>query len=99
MQRAAAAGLQAALRAFRVVALVGARQVGKTTLARSGAAGPRGFVSLDDLGVLAAARGDPQGFVKGLRTPVTIDEFQRAPGLLLAIKQRVDEEDARGRSC
>ena len=42
--------------------------------------------------VLAAAQSDPKGFVAGLERPVVVDEAQRAPGLMLAIKAAVDED-------
>ncbi len=58
------------------------------TLVR-GVAG-RSYFTLDDLGAYEAARRDPQGFVSGLPRPVTLDEVQRVPELLLAIKGEVD---------
>lgn len=75
----------------RIVAIVGPRQSGKTTLARRIAA-DRGlpFISLDDEQFRQFAMEDPNGFVRGHRRAV-IDEIQRAPGLILAIKQAVDE--------
>ncbi|MCB8835703.1 AAA family ATPase, partial [Escherichia coli] len=45
---------------------------------------------------LNAAKADPKGFIRGLDR-VTIDEIQRAPGLLLAIKESVDEDPRPGR--
>ena len=45
---------------------------------------------------LAAARSDPAGFVRGLKQAV-IDEVQRAPDLLLSIKESVDKDQAPGR--
>ncbi len=84
--------LERALRAFPVVVVVGMRKTGKTTLVLrfgNGRAGARVYVTLDDLPTLAAAREDPQGFVDGLARPVTIDEVQRVPPLLLAIKRKV----------
>jgi uncharacterized protein len=39
----------------------------------------------------------PTGFVADLRTPVAIDEVQRAPDLLLAIKRSVDQDQRPGR--
>jgi predicted AAA+ superfamily ATPase len=79
-----------ALAQFRVVAIAGARQVGKSTLAQ-GIAG-RHYVTLDDVGVLEAASADPRGFVARLPVPATIDEIQRVPALLLAIKEAVDRD-------
>ncbi len=76
---------------FTVVAIVGARQVGKSTLAQIiGKKQKRFYISLDDLGVLEAAQKDPHGFIDNLVKPVTIDEIQRVPQLLIAIKRYVD---------
>lgn len=82
----------------RVVFIAGARQVGKTTLAKDIAERdhPMHSISLDDEGSLAAARSDPVGFIAGAPTPVLIDEIQRAPKLLLAIKSVVDRDDTPG---
>ena len=49
------------------------------------------------LPVLAAATDDPTSFVAGLTGPVVLDEIQRAPGLLLAIKASVDRDRSAGR--
>jgi uncharacterized protein len=82
----------------RVVCLLGARQSGKTTLVRAIADGehPARYVSLDDPVALELARTDPAGFVAG-PDRLAIDEVQRAPDLLLAIKRVVDSDHARGR--
>ncbi len=82
-----AAPLEAALRALPVVALTGARQTGKTTLAR-GLKGRRAYRSLDDLGVLGQARSDPDSLLA--MRPLTLDEVQRAPEVLLSLKRLVD---------
>ncbi len=77
--------------------LVGARQTGKTTLAQSAdVARGRRFVSLDDFSALDLARRDPASLVSG-SGPVTIDEIQRAPQLLPAIKREVDRTREPGR--
>lgn len=47
--------------------------------------------------MLSAAALDPQGFVRSLPQRIVIDEVQRAPELLLAIKLAVDEDRAPGR--
>jgi hypothetical protein len=82
----------------RVVALLGARQAGKSTVARMLASErlPAEYLTLDDEPVLSLASGDPRGFVAGLGRRTIIDEVQRAPELLLAIKSRVDRDSAPG---
>ena len=88
--------ISTALQDTRVVLVVGPRQAGKTTLARLFSTRERPYLTLDDAATLAAARSDPTGFVRGLKQAV-IDEVQRAPGLLLAIKESVDKDPAPGR--
>ncbi len=85
-----------ALQDTRVVLVVGPRQAGKTTLAKLYANADRPYITLDDPATLAAARSDPTGFIRGLKQAV-IDEVQRAPDLLLAIKESVDKDQAPGR--
>ena len=85
--------LQAALKALPVVVLTGARQTGKTTLAQA-LPQKRSFVSLDDLGVLGQAQTDPDSLLAF--RPVTVDEVQRAPELLLPIKRQVDRQRKAG---
>lgn len=86
------------LEASRAVGLVGSRQVGKTTLARRllRERYPAVYVTMDDDPVRASATFDPVGFVAGLTGPTIIDEIQRAPALMLALKQRLDTDDRRG---
>jgi uncharacterized protein len=88
--------VRAALRDTRVVAISGPRQSGKTTLARRFAQQGRSYLTLDNQSTLAAAKSDPVAFIRGLER-VIIDEVQRAPDLLLAIKQSVDENPRPGR--
>src|SRR5262245_3157729 len=88
------AHLRRALAQFRVVAVIGPRQVGKSTLVEH--LPGRHFVTLDDLGALSAAQADPRGFISLLPLPATIDEIQRVPELLLAIKEIVDREQRPG---
>jgi predicted AAA+ superfamily ATPase len=98
LSRHARPDLTRALAESRAVALIGARQVGKSTLARDLAANefPAQYISLDDEVAVNTARADPRGFVAKIEGPTVIDEVQRAPGLLLAIKERLDLNQARG---
>ncbi|MFL5294355.1 MAG: ATP-binding protein [Myxococcales bacterium] len=81
------------------VMIVGARQTGKTTLAKGLAEGPwrASYVTFDDPTSLEAALGDPVGFVAALVQPVVIDEIQKAPSLLPAIKSTIDAHRKPGR--
>ena len=77
-----------------VVMVVGARQVGKSTLTGELASS---MYTLDDLATLAAAQADPVGFVAHLPDGALIDEIQRAPELLLPVKASVDRDRRPGR--
>jgi predicted AAA+ superfamily ATPase len=70
------------------VMVVGARQVGKSTLVRT--IRPEPYVTLDTATTRAGATTDPDGFVAGLPSPVALDEVQRVPELFLAIKAAID---------
>ena len=85
-----------ALRDTPVVILNGPRQCGKTTLVGQLIGGHRSYLTLDDDTVLASARSDPAGFLRGLDR-VSLDEVQRAPELLRAIKRAVDQDRRPGR--
>lgn len=88
--------LRAALQDTPIVALNGPRQSGKTTLAKYVAGAEYTYLTLDDATVLEAAKTDPTGFVRGLDRAV-IDEIQRAPDLMLALKKAVDDDRRPGR--
>ena len=85
------------LDAFPVVAVIGPRQVGKSTLVQTGPKlSERRYVTLDDFDVLGAAEKDPRAVIEG-RDRITVDEVQRCPGLLRAIKADVDRNRQPGR--
>lgn len=73
----------------------GPRQCGKTTLVRQ-YEGEMAYFSLDDPALLAAVQADPLGFVKRLDRAI-IDEVQRAPQLLVALKLAIDSDRRPGR--
>jgi len=85
-----------AVRRFRVVAMTGARQTGKSTLLRSLFAKTHRYLTLDDPAQLALALRDPKLFLQEHPGPVIIDEIQYAPGLLPYIKMEVDQNQRRG---
>ncbi len=97
--RHARALLVEALSDTRVVYMMGARQVGKSTLAALVAEHdhPARMLTLDDRATRVGALADPTGFVAGLDSPAVIDEVQRAPDLLLAVKEAVDRDPRPGR--
>lgn len=82
-----------------VVLLHGARQTGKSTLVRSLSECEfrAQYHTLDDLDSLAAARRDPIGFIAGIKGNAIIDEVQRVPELIPAIKASVDTDRRPGR--
>lgn len=94
LRRNLTSSLLEALSDTPVVLLNGARQVGKSTLVQSLTSNGHsaGYFTLDDATVLAAATGDPAGFLAGVGGPVILDEVQRAPDLFLAIKAAVDRD-------
>lgn len=94
--RIAEARIREALCDTPVVLIAGPRQAGKTTLARQFATNEKRYLTLDDELTLLAARQDPVGLIRSLDTAI-IDEVQRAPQLLLAIKKTVDEDRRPGR--
>ncbi len=79
-----------------VVLVAGPRQAGKTTMVSHIAGQEMRYLTLDDDVTLLAAREDPAGLVRSLDRAV-IDEIQRAPELLPAIKKSVDEDRRSGR--
>ncbi|NJD68200.1 MAG: hypothetical protein C3F12_03135 [Candidatus Methylomirabilota bacterium] len=82
--------IKEALQDMPVVVVTGLRQTGKSTLLKmeSGLKGRR-YINFDDFAYFAAAREDPERFVPNDQ-PVTIDEAQKCPEILTAIKKVVD---------
>jgi len=85
------------LQQFPVVVVAGARQTGKSTLVQNlPSAGARSYCTLDDLDTLARAERFPETLLEQADL-VTLDEVQRAPEILLAIKRAVDKNRRKGR--
>jgi uncharacterized protein len=85
--------LRSALRVLPVSVLTGARQTGKTTLAKA-IQPSRAYFTLDEIGVLDQAERNPDSLLT--TRPVILDEVQRAPQLLLAVKRAVDQRRRAG---
>ncbi|CAA6800688.1 MAG: ATPase [uncultured Sulfurovum sp.] len=85
--------LETALEISPIVLLSGARQVGKSTLSFKLFTN---YAILDDVDLRLTAIENPKGFLKRLEKPVCIDEIQKAPNLLEAIKLDVDKERVNG---
>lgn len=90
------AALGQRLQAMPAVVVTGARQTGKSTLVKMQSPESRPYYSLDDIDVLDLARRNPEALVEGAAN-VTLDEVQREPGLLLAVKRAIDTDRRPGR--
>ncbi len=88
----------AADRFFKAILVIGARQVGKSTMLRHLAEEQeRTIVTMDDDFVRELALHDPRLFFQTYKPPVLIDEIQKAPNLLEHIKVMCDASEERGR--
>jgi uncharacterized protein len=95
--RAASGVVARRLEVMPAVVLMGARQTGKSTLARELIPEPaRSYRTLDDFGVRAQAREAPDDLVNR-DAWLTLDEVQREPDVLIAIKRAIDGERRAGR--
>lgn len=89
--------VEEALSVFPIVIVTGARQTGKSTLIHSLLTSTgREYLTLDDIEILERAEKEPDVLV-ATRKPLTLDEIQRSPRLLLAIKRAVDRDRRPGR--
>jgi predicted AAA+ superfamily ATPase len=90
------ASIMESLKTMRVTLLAGSRQCGKTTLAKYLAKKGFAYRTLDDEFFLKSALADAPEFIKHDQRTMIIDEVQRAPDLLLAIKLTVDKNKRYG---
>lgn len=95
LPRAAGQALEEALGRFPIVVITGARQTGKSTLVQTlPVLAGRPYLTLDDPELRDQARADPES-VLARSTRLILDEVQRAPDLLLAVKRAVDRDRPR----
>lgn len=85
-----------ASRHYPVVMVCGQRQVGKSTMLNHLREPERGYVTLDDGNARRLATTDPALFFETYGYPLLIDEFQRAPSILLEMKNIVDKKALNG---
>jgi predicted AAA+ superfamily ATPase len=82
-------------REFKILAILGPRQSGKTTLVRSEFA-QKPYVNLEELDQRRLAEEDPRAFLSRFPEGAVIDEAQRAPSLFSYLQTRVDASKRRG---
>lgn len=97
LERTISSKIQSLCEDFKVLMLIGARQVGKTTLLRAMKEDGRTYVTLDERLAYATANADTSNFFSFYPLPALIDEIQRAPDLFLEIKYQVDKSDEKNR--
>jgi uncharacterized protein len=93
--RVQATKLKGLAKSFPVVSLIGPRQSGKTTIARS-VFSDYAYISLEELDNRTYACEDPRGFLADYHNKTIIDEVQRAPELFSYMQSKVDEFDTPG---
>jgi uncharacterized protein len=96
LERELTSTVLSAIEEMPVVVITGMRQTGKTTfLQRQPEFEKRRYVTFDDFPQREAAKSDPEGFVSS-GGPLTIDEAQKCPEILMAIKKVVDKRRTPG---
>lgn len=80
---------------FKAILLLGARQVGKSTLLNHLFSEMKAVV-FDPIQDLYNARKDPDFFLESFPSPLILDEVQYVPELLASLKRKVDQNDAKG---
>lgn len=80
---------------FPVVTILGPRQSGKTTLAKTFFS-DYSYINLEDPEYFELAKNDINAFFSTVKMPVIIDEVQRVPEVLSKIQVIVDKEKSNG---
>ena len=84
------ASIQSYLESFSAILVLGARQVGKTTLLKTLLKETHKYVLLEDPDTRELALNDPRTFFKTYPPPIIIDEFQHAPLLVNYLQGMID---------
>ena len=87
------------LESFRIVAINGPRQSGKTTLQKKIAKSKNmKYYTFDDIDIFNTASSDPKGFIEYISKEenIAIDEVQMIPEIIPPIKMSVDEQNRKG---
>lgn len=79
-----------------IIMVCGQRQVGKSTMLMHLKENDRKYVSFDNLAIKRLAIEDPYLFIETYGLPILIDEFQKAPNILSALKDIVDTKSYNG---
>lgn len=79
---------------FKCVAIVGARQTGKTTLVKS-IFPDKKYISLENLDIRSFAIEDPRGFLNTYNNAI-LDEIQQAPHLFSYLQEILDNNPVKG---
>ena len=79
-----------------IIMVCGQRQVGKCTMLMHLKENDRKYVSFDNLAIKRLATEDPYLFIETYGLPILIDEFQKAPNILSALKDIVDTKSYNG---
>lgn len=95
IQRAIAPRLKRLFEHFSCIVLLGARQVGKSTLLKETFETAK-MVTFDPIVDVQGARTDPDLFLQHQGTPLILDEIQYAPELISSLKRRIDEHKQLG---
>ena len=80
---------------YKAILLIGARQVGKTTLLRHVFPDFK-IITFDPVLDIMQARSNPDLFLESIGTPVILDEVQYVPELFPALKRRMDDQGITG---
>src|SRR6056297_2969734 len=81
---------------FPIIAILGPRQSGKTTLSKK-IFPEYEYVSLEDIDNREFAQNDPRGFLSRFDTNIIFDEIQRVPHLMSYLQTHADQQSENGK--